>query len=153
MRHLIALMCAALAVSCSPSASTDADLRKAQLVLRGYSDAISRWDYAEMRRLCSPGFRLFEDGEIWTVDDHVAFLRRYEGKASIAYEFTEATGAVDGNVAWFTHRNSAKAQIEGKAISFEWIESAVLRKTNGEWRLVLLHSTTAKKGKQQEAGK
>lgn len=151
MRHLVALIFVALAASCSPGASTDAELTKAQLVLRGYSHAISLWDYDEMRRLCSPDFRLFEDGEIWTVDDHIAFLRRYEGKASIAYEFTEATGAVDGNVAWFTHRNKAKAQIEGTPISFEWIESAVLRKKNAEWRLVLLHSTTAKKGNQQEA--
>lgn len=150
MKHLIVPLFLAFTVSCSEGFDSDSELRKADAVLRGYFDAVSRWDYDEMRKLCSSDFRLFEDGEIWTVVDHINFLRQYEGKASIAYEFMEVTSGVEGNTAWFTYRNRAKAQIESQPISFEWIESAVLHKKNGEWNLILLHSTTAKKPQKQE---
>ena len=121
------------------------ELQKAAQVLQNYFDAVTEFDYQRMRDQCSASYLLFEDGEVWTVEDHINFLKQYEGKANIAYSLQDVSRAIQDGVVWITHRNKAKATIEGQPVSFEWIESAIIRKEEGEWKLVLFHSTTAKK--------
>lgn len=124
---------------------TAMELKEATQILQNYFDAVSEFDYQKMRDQCSASFLLFEDGEIWTVEDHINFLKQYEGKASIDYSLEDVNRTIQNEVVWITHRNKARATIEGQPVDFEWIESAILRKDDGEWKLVLLHSTTAKK--------
>ena len=119
--------------------------KQAAQVLQDYVDAVSEFDYQKMRDQCSASFLLFEDGEVWTVEDHTDFLKQYEGKGSIEYSFEDVRRTAQNDVVWITHRNKAKATIEGQPVHFEWIESAILRKEEGEWKLVLFHSTTAKR--------
>jgi ketosteroid isomerase-like protein len=130
--------------SCQPGEDPTAELMKVDKVFQSYFDGIAKFDYQAMRKACSPDYLLFEDDTIWTVEDHINFLKPLEGKASIAYTFNNVRMSIDGPVAWRSHHNSADATVEGKPFHFEWIETAVFDRINGEWKMVLLHSTTVK---------
>lgn len=131
-------------VGCTMEKDPQSDLLDAEAVLFSYFDGIMNLDYQKMREACSSDFLLFEDGIIWTVEDHISYLEAMEGKGSISYSFADVKKNIEGSVAWITHRNIAEAAIEGNSMQFEWIESAVLRKIDGNWKMVLLHSTSAK---------
>jgi hypothetical protein len=129
---------------CQQKENTQNELAKVEKVFQSYFDGISKFDYETMRQACSRDYLLFEDGTVWTVEDHINFLKSLEGKGSIKYKFTDVKKNIDGSVAWITHRNIGDAIIDSNQVHFEWIESAVFHRQNDEWKMVLLHSTTAK---------
>jgi hypothetical protein len=131
-------------VGCQPKEDPQAELAKVDKVFQSYIDGIGKFDYQAMRNACSSNYLLLEDGTVWTVEDHINFLKPLEGKASITYRFNDVKKGIDGSVAWRTHRNVADAMIDGKPAHFEWIESAVFHRNNGAWKIAVLHSTTAK---------
>lgn len=138
-----------LPTGCTTKVDPGVELQNAEKVLQSYFDGISAFDYQKMRDACSPDYLLFEDGTIWTVEDHINFLQPIEGMGIISYSFQDARKTIDGNVAWITHRNIAEAIMQGNPVHFEWIESAILRKMDSGWKMVLLHSTTVKSAEPQ----
>jgi hypothetical protein len=52
--------------------------------------------------------------------------------------------SIDGNTIWLTYNNVADAEMEGNPVHFDWLESAVMKKQDGKWKMAFLHSTTAK---------
>jgi len=133
-----------LLMSCQPKEDPQVELQKIENVLQNYFNAISKFDYQGMRDQCTEDYLLFEDGEVWTVEDHINFLKQYEGRAEIVYTFEDVKQNFEGSVAWITHRNKAAAKIDGQPVNFEWIESATFKKHNDAWKMAILHSTTAK---------
>jgi ketosteroid isomerase-like protein len=131
-------------VGCQRKEDSQAELAKVDKVFQSYFDGISQFDYQAMRKACSSDYLLLEDGTVWSVEDHINFLKSLEGKGSIAYRFYDVKKTIDGSVAWRTHRNVADATIDGKPAHFEWIESVVFKRNDGEWKMAVLHSTTAK---------
>lgn len=130
---------------CTLKADPQLEMENAEKVLKSYFDGISSFDYQKMRDACSPDYALFEDGIIWTVDDHINFLKSMEGKGSISYSFIDINKSVEGSIAWITHRNIAEAVFEGNPMRFEWLESAIFKQIDGsKWKMVHLHSTTVK---------
>ncbi len=150
MRNLIQICTTFIFISlisfngCQQKENTQNELAKVDKVFQSYFDGISKFDYQAMRQTCSPDYLLFEDGTVWTVEDHINFLKSLEGKGTIKYKFTDVKRNIDGSVAWITHRNIGDATIDSNQVHFEWIESAVFHRQNDEWKMVLLHSTTAK---------
>lgn len=127
-----------------PEKNPQVELAKVEKVFQSYFDGIKKYDYHAMRQACTPDYLLFEDGVVWTVEDHINFLKPLEGKATITYTFVEVEKHIDGSVAWLTYRNVADAVFDGKPAHFEWIESCIFHRQNGVWKIALLHSTTAK---------
>ena len=150
MRNLIQICTAFIFISliafngCQQKENAQNELAKVDKVFQSYFDGISKFDYQAMRQTCSPDYLLFEDGTVWTVEDHINFLKSLEGKGTIKYKFTDVKRNIDGSVAWITHRNIGDAIIDSNQVHFEWIESAVFHCENNEWKMVLLHSTTSK---------
>ena len=130
--------------SCTSKEDPQVEIKKVEAILQSYFDGISNLDYQKMRDACSSDYVLFEDGTIWTVEDHINYLKSLEGKGSISYNFKDVNKNIEGSVAWITHRNIAEAAFEGNEMHFEWIESAIFKQIDGNWKMVLLHSTTAK---------
>lgn len=53
--------------------------------------------------------------------------------------------SVSGNTGWISYRNTADFMIENETVNkMKWIESAVLVKNNGIWKITLLHSSVLK---------
>jgi ketosteroid isomerase-like protein len=119
-------------------------LDDAEAAFRSFFETVEKMDYEGMRNACTPDFTVFEDGIIWTIEDWVAFLKPLEGKASIKYGFRDMKKTFDGNTVWLTYNNVADAEFGGAPVHFDWLESAVLKRQNREWKLAFLHSTTSK---------
>jgi ketosteroid isomerase-like protein len=120
------------------------DTDSAEAAFRSFFETAENKDYEGMRNHCTPDFIVFEDGIIWTIEDWIDFLRPLEGKASIKYDFRDLKKTRDGNTVWLTYNNVADAEIEGAPVQFNWLESAVLKRRNREWKLAFLHSTASK---------
>lgn len=120
------------------------DLNNAEKAFRNYFESIEKFDYEGMRNAVTKDFNLFEDGTVWAVEDHINFLKTVQGKGNIKYDFRDLKRNLDGNTAWLTYRNVADATMDGNPVHFEWLESAVLNKKDGNWKLAFLHSTTRK---------
>lgn len=150
MKHLVQFSIVCLFIllliltGCQLKEDTRAELSKVDKVFQSYFDGITKFDYQAMRQACTENYLLFEDGTVWTVEDHINFLKPLEGKASITYSFQDVKRDIEGSVAWITHRNIADATMNGKPVHFEWLESAVFKRHNDDWKMALLHSTTAK---------
>ena len=146
MKNILIGLFVIIFVVCSSlsSANPQIELAKVEKVFQSYFDGIKKYDYQAMRQACTSDYLLFEDGVVWTVEDHINFLKPLEGKASITYTFIDVKKHIEGSVAWITHRNIAEAVFDGKPAHFEWIESAIFKREKGVWKIALLHSTTAK---------
>jgi uncharacterized protein (TIGR02246 family) len=116
----------------------------AESAFRNFFETAENMDYEGMRNACTPDFIVFEDGIIWTVEDWIDFLRPLEGKASIKYDFRDLKKTRAGNTVWLTYNNVAEAEMEGSPVHFNWLESAVLKRQNREWKMAFLHSTASK---------
>ncbi|WP_185731310.1 nuclear transport factor 2 family protein [Larkinella rosea] len=104
--------------------------------------AIADLDLPKLRAYCQTDFSLLEDGQVWTIDTLENRLKPNQGsgmKRVNTIDFIKVT--VKGPVAWVSYHNTADISRAGKQRQVRWLESAVLEKTNAEWKLALLHST------------
>lgn len=107
--------------------------------------AIADLDLPKLRSYCQTDFVLLEDGQVWTIDTLENRLKPNLGtgmKRVNTIDFINVK--VKGPVAWVSYRNTADIVRDGKQRQVRWLESAVLEKTKGEWKLALLHSTVLK---------
>lgn len=115
------------------------------VVERAVSDSlfgsISRFDYESLRRAVTPDFELVEDTVRMRIEDLVALVRTFEGRATIRYRLSALNTRTTGDVAWTTYRNDGEALFEGQGrVTFAWLETAVLVRRNGTWRIDRLQS-------------
>jgi ketosteroid isomerase-like protein len=83
---------------------------------------------------------LLENGTRMTVEDDVQTMPKPGSQRTDAFDF-RAT-AIVGDVAyahWFLE--SKIIDEKGTRSSRRWLESAVLRRSQGSWKVALLHST------------
>jgi ketosteroid isomerase-like protein len=113
-------------------------------VLTDYFDGIKARDLEKLNSLTTSDFVLFEDGKIWNNDSLVRpnpNIKSFEGKWTFdntKVNIDESSGdIIYFNHGDFTYNDTIKRQVD-------WIESAMFRKVNGEWKLNFLHSTVRK---------
>ncbi|MGA0555663.1 nuclear transport factor 2 family protein [Larkinella sp. VNQ87] len=115
---------------------------KVKKVIVDAFQAIADIDLPNLRSYCQPDFILLEDGQVWTIDTLENRLRPNLGsgmKRVNTIDFIKVT--VRGPVAWVSYHNTADITRNNKQRQVRWLESAVLEKMKGEWKLALLHST------------
>lgn len=108
--------------------------------------ALADVDMAKFRSYCQPDFTLLENGEVWTVDTLEARVKPYIGsgmKRINTINFKRVS--VKGATAWVTYNNQADVEIKERRKTNRWLESAVLEKSKGAWKLAMLHSTVLTK--------
>lgn len=108
--------------------------------------ALADLDMTKFRSHCQPDFTLLENGEVWTVDTLEARIKPNIGsgmKRINTLVFRRV--AVRGTTAWVTYDNRADIERKGQQRTVRWLESAVLEKVNGVWKLAMLHSTVLPK--------
>lgn len=126
------------------------DEEKIHKVLNGFFEGFSELNIDKVKPYCASNFVLLEDGSVWNIDtlatkfiktrDNVRDFRRVN---SISLLDTKT----NKNMAWTYYNNQATIQHNGKAITVNWLESAVLNKVDNDWKIVLLHSTFVNKVK------
>ena len=116
-----------------------------QQVITRFFDALSVANIPQMKAEVSDGFILLENGEIWTIDTLANKISRPKPEGYLrqnSFDFIETK--IEKNRAWVYYKNKAEITSKTRNATIKWLESAILRKEKGRWRMELMHSTTMK---------
>ncbi|WP_444931396.1 nuclear transport factor 2 family protein [Microbulbifer sp. SSSA002] len=114
----------------------------------GLFAALSNLDQQAMRNGVSDDFILLEHGEVWDIEDLIAVMKPSKLKRTNYFSiisFEESDNLLTINY-W------TKASFESKEGNKEavWLESAIVKKIDGQWLVTQLHSTRLPAGKSPE---
>ena len=149
-KHALAGCALVLAVSgCAHAGRTScfgkaADARSVEQSVRSYFAALAAEDETASARLTSPSFYSFDAGKRFTNAELVVAIKRAHAQGTV---LQWNIGPVDTHVgcdtAWAAWVNTGAAGPAGALKPVRWLESAMLRRTDGGWKLEFLHSSRA----------
>ena len=116
-----------------------------QQVITRFFDALSVTNIPQMKAEVSDGFILLENGEIWTIDTLANKISRPKPEGYLrqnSFDFIETK--VEKNRAYVYYKNKAEITSKTRNATVKWLESAILRKEKGRWRMEFMHSTPMK---------
>jgi ketosteroid isomerase-like protein len=128
------------------SAQTDDAAAVRQAIIDNY--ALYRGtDFEKYRATLAPDYVLLEHGQLMNADDDETSMKtRPPGfKRTDAFDFRSTT--VDGSLAYAVYILTSDIADDKRQFQRRWLESAILRRTNGRWLLALLHSTRVETAK------
>ena len=106
--------------------------------------ALARDDLDAFHAVATPDFHAFDNGRRYDGDALADVLRaaHASGRTHV-WTVTEPEVHVDGDSAWvaYVNRGSITQGQETKAVT--WLESVMLRREQGAWKVAFLHSTRA----------
>ena len=114
-----------------------------------FFDCLSEIDTNKLKAYTTDDFILLENGQLWNIDTLVNKMSDPKNagiKRVNKFQFIKTEQ--NGNVAWVSYHNSADFSLNEKKQTVNWLESAVLEKKNGRWKIKLLHSTRVMPPKQ-----
>jgi hypothetical protein len=122
----------------------DAAQQTVQSVIRGVFEAMSALDMESVRSYCKPDIKILESGKIWNLDSLALRINgaKAAGNMKRVNKIDFLDTRINGNVAWTYYNNEAIFTSDDKTFSIKWLESAVLVREKGEWKISFLHSTT-----------
>ena len=117
--------------------------------ISNFFDGLSEIDANKLRAYTTDDFILLENGQLWNIDTLVKKMNDPKNagiKRVNKFQFIKTEQ--NGNVAWVSYHNTADFSLNEKKQTVNWLESAVLGKENGRWKIKLLHSTRVVLAKQ-----
>lgn len=105
-------------------------------------DALSEGSMSKMELAVTPDVKILEHGVVWTLDTirvYLAKKRPEDFKRVNTFEFFQTE--ISDNMAFVSYHNRADIHANNKDRTVKWLESAVLVRQNGGWRVKMLHST------------
>ena len=131
----------AFAQSCS---ATQADKTAVVDTMRQLYAAATIDDFAKIHAVTAPGFYGFDGGHSYdSIDSLMVPVKAYQDKGvKYIWNVTHPRVTVLCNEAWISYVNDGSFQMPNAAPTpTQWLESAVLEKQHGEWKIVFFHST------------
>jgi len=115
-----------------------------QSVIRGVFEAMSALNMESVQSYCKPDIKILESGKIWNLDSLALRINgaKAAGNLKRVNKIDFLDTRINGNVAWTYYNNEAIFTSGDKTFSVKWLESAVLVREKGEWKISFLHSTT-----------
>ena len=106
--------------------------------------ALANDDLAQFRSVTGADFYAFDVGKRFAGEELIELVKKLHAAGTIfVWEVTDPQAYVDGQTAWMTWINRGSIEDASGKKELTWLESAVLRKTDGAWRVQFLHSTRA----------
>jgi uncharacterized protein YggL (DUF469 family) len=116
-----------------------------QQVITRFFDALSVTNIPLMKAEVSDDFMLLENGEIWTIDTLANKISRPKPEGYLRQNsFDFLSTKIDKNRAYVYYKNKAEISSKTRNATIKWLESAILRKEKGRWRMEFMHSTPMK---------
>lgn len=127
--------------ACSVSPATNGEIAP---VLNAFFDALRTEDTAAFQRLTTKTFYAFDAGERYPGTALVDVVRRAHA-SSVQLNWSVGALATKSrcNVAWSTWENVGSAGIPPAVKPARWLESAVLIRDHGKWKIDFFHSQRA----------
>jgi len=141
------LIAALVAIFSTPAQSrtcpwTNAETARVDRAVRSMFDALKVDDRAAFQRAVTPDFLAFEIGRRMTADDLFTVIAdSHRSGRMINWSIGPMVIRGDCNSAWAAWDNVGSAGVPPAILPRRWMESAVLRRSPGGWRVEFLHST------------
>jgi hypothetical protein len=104
--------------------------------------ALTNEDTAQLRAVITSDFYTFDGGQKFTGDEFMALIKSLHAAGkTFVWTVPEPTVRIQGTVAWITYLNRGHVQDAAGKKDVSWLESAVLLKDAGTWRIQFFHST------------
>ena len=108
-----------------------------------FFDALAKQDINTMKSYCTDDLIILEDGLVWNLDTLtylVQMKKPPDFKRTNKLEFFKTE--IHRKSAYTCYFNQAAVTSNGNHFKIRWLESVVAIRTNGRWKIKLLHSTT-----------
>jgi ketosteroid isomerase-like protein len=136
---LISTIGAAAADQSAPSAADQGQITEA---IRSFFAAAATDDLGKFRAVITPDFYAFDAGGRFTGDALMDLIKTAHAAGKIyVWTVNEPEVHISGNIAWITYINRGSIKDASGTKDVTWLESAVLEKDNGMWRIHFFHST------------
>jgi hypothetical protein len=103
---------------------------------------MSAADHLKMKAVVTDDFQLLEAGEDWSLTDLINVVKPSEYKRRNYFSVIKTR--VYSDVAWVSYWNKATFNNGKEESTVAWLESAVMVKVAGQWKMQMLHSTRIK---------
>jgi ketosteroid isomerase-like protein len=101
-------------------------------------------DLAQFNTVAAADFYAFDGGKRFSGDSLMELIKNLHAAGNIyVWTVTEPEVHVAGDIAWITYVNRGSVQDKSGKKDLAWLESAVLKKDAGTWRIHFFHSTRA----------
>lgn len=158
MRKAVVVAIALLAIACSPPGGQNATKEDGQAnapatgaaapeaVVEAFAAALRARDEAGLRRLASPDIVIAESGGVeQSFDEYAGHHMPADMDFTAAAQFTlEDRDVIAGDdMATVISRSEVNGQIRDRTIHSRMMETMVLRRIDGQWRIVHIHWSSA----------
>jgi hypothetical protein len=135
------LACGAQAQSCRSQPGDDAAVVQ---TIRSMYSAATTDDLKSFEALVEPGFYMYDNGHRFDGDAIMKLIAGAHAKgAKYVWTVTQPDVHVHCDDAWIAYVNDGSVQTsaDAPAAPVKWLESAVLHREGGAWKVVFFHST------------
>ena len=132
------------ATGADQSSPSDADQVQVTEAIRSFFAAAAADDLDKLHAVAAPDFYAFDAGGRFTRDALMDMIKAAHA-ANKVYVWTvnEPEVHISGDMAWITYVNRGSIKDASGTKDVTWLESAVLQKEKGIWRIHFFHSTRA----------
>lgn len=120
------------------------EVAKIEMTIRGFFEALRRDDKVAFQRLTTRSFYSFDGGKRFAGRELLKVVRDTHARG---VQLNWNIGTIDihlgYNMAWTAWENSGSAGVSTNLRPVRWLESAVLVKNEGTWKIDFLHSSRA----------
>lgn len=121
-----------------------ADVAKIEMTIRDFFEALRRDDKGAFQRLTTRSFYSFDVGKRFAGDELLEMVREMHAqRVQLNWNIGAITIHLECNMAWAAWENSGSVGASTDLRPARWLESAVLVKKEGTWKIDFLHSTRA----------
>jgi Domain of unknown function (DUF4440) len=126
----------------SACSSTPADRDQVIEVMRTMYAAATADDLAKFHTAAAPDFYAFDGGTRYDGDALMNMIKTFHDKGIVFFwSVTQPHVESDCHLAWITFVNRGSKRDASGTKNLSWLESAVLQKQSGAWRIRFFHST------------
>ena len=110
-------------------------------------DALNTSDIATLEDLLTNDVHFYEYGEAWDIDKikEISLSKKSKLGYNRIDRFEFVRTKLKGSTAWVTYYLNSDITLEGKTATHSWMETVILQKQNGKWKVDVLHSTRLQK--------
>ena len=124
------------------AAEPTSDETKVVDAMRSMYVAATNDDLAKFHTVAAVDFYSFDNGKRFTGDALMEFVKKAHAAGKIyVWVVTEPEVHIDGATAWITYVNKGSLQDSSGTQKLSWLESAMLHKEKGIWRIHFFHRT------------
>jgi hypothetical protein len=132
-------------VSISPALYAQREKENIEMSISKFFDGFSELAINKLKEYSTADFILLENGEVWNLDTLISKISgRKNSNVRRVNKFEFIKTEQNRKVAWVSYHNTAEFTVNEKQQTVKWLESAVLVKEKGIWKIKLLHSTRLK---------